>query len=464
MSSDDSDSTNGSRDEDSERAARDTATGDDSARIPDRPDRFKRVIRDHTAIGSRSVIHKYLPVIIVGFLVIAAAGGFLIYSMETAPETETQTRAVGSWAVDSSFTHGATVVNSTLTFTRGQRLEGRALYFTRVSPVLTGEYVVSHTGDAEAASGSVDLRLVVEAVDETTREGETETIVYWRESEQIDSVSVENLNSGEERRVRFEADVATLNSRVSAIEESLGASPGTSRIAIVAETELETTIADDRFVDTRSDRLAVEPDGGTYGVSTSLAESQTYQATENFQVPVEATPLQLYGGPAFAVIGLLGALVSVIARNRDLFALTQTERTYLEFTQTRSDLDKWISEGVVPSHENRTIVELSSLADLVDVAIDSDRRVVERPEMTPRYVVLDDDVRYVCDPPDAAVDPHATSVESVSASSGNIDDSESPSEFSPGADGDIPDRHCLSSDDNDGTGDESDPSHSNDTQ
>ena len=90
------------------------------------------------------------------------------------------------------------------------------------------------------------------------------------------------------------------------------------------------------------------------------------------------------------------------AWREDTLALTDPERVRLEYSQARSDLDKWISVGTVPPREGRTIVELSSLRDLANVAIDSDRRVIERPDATPRFVVLDDDVRYVYDPPAAA--------------------------------------------------------------
>jgi len=90
------------------------------------------------------------------------------------------------------------------------------------------------------------------------------------------------------------------------------------------------------------------------------------------------------------------------AWREDLFAVSESERTQLEYSQARSDLDKWISVGAVPPREGRTIVTLGSLRDLANVAIDSDRRVIERPDATPRFVVLDDDVRYIYDPPAAA--------------------------------------------------------------
>ncbi|TKX40015.1 hypothetical protein EXE52_08735 [Halorubrum sp. CGM4_25_10-8A] len=361
--------------------------------------------REALSIGDRSVLQKYLPAIFAVFLLITAAGGFLVYGAQTAPETTTETQTTGTWSANATFTHAAVVTNGTFTFTEGQRLEDRSLYFTRVSPELTGEYLVTHRGDAETASGTVDLRLVLEAIDESggSDQGETtEPPAYWRETRPIDSVSIDSLEPGETRRVSFDADVAELNERVTAIEDALGASPGTTRIAVVAETTLEASVADDRFVDTRTDRLALEPSQGTYSVSSSLTESQTYEATETIEVPAGPTPLQQYGGPVLIIVGVVGMVATGSAWREDTLALTDPERVRLEYSQARSDLDKWISVGTVPPREGRTIVELSSLRDLANVAIDSDRRVIERPDATPRFVVLDDDVRYIYDPPAAA--------------------------------------------------------------
>lgn len=369
---------------------------------PTRIEAVRRDVRDRLSTGDRAVVSKYLPLVLVACLLLAAGGGFLTYQAQTAPETETRTEVAGTWSVETGFDHGADVASGTATFAAGDRLTNRSLYFSRITPVLDGEYVVTPRGDGGPTDGSVELRMVLEAVDGGAAGQRGEPVVYWRESETIETITVEGLAPGEERRVAFEANATALRQRITEIEEQLGASPGTTRVAIVAETGLEATVADDRFVDARTDRLTIEPDGNTYGVERSMGGSQTYEATRTVEVPVEPSPLAVYGGPVLTLFGLLGAGVTAVARRNGLFAVSDAERTRLEFVRAREDLDKWISTGSVPTDDDRTIAELDSLRDLVDVAIDSDRRVIERADATPRYVVLDDDVRYVFDPPAAA--------------------------------------------------------------
>ena len=371
--------------------------------------RLRGVVRDGLSLGDRATISKYLPVVAVAFLLVAAGGGYLAYAAGTAPATETRTETAGTWSVEPGFEHGAVVRESTTVFPAGTRLENRQLYFSRLAPVLDGEYVLTHRGDTESASGAVELRLVLEATEEVDGSsapgagGEDGTIVHWRETETLGTETVEELAPGEERRVAFETNTTALVERIDSIEKELGAAPGTTGIAIVADADLEADVAGERFVDTRDDRLEISPGGGTYRVESSLTESEPYQATRTVQVPVEPSPIELYGGPALLAVGLLGAVLAFVAGRADLFALEGHERALLEYRRTRSDYDKWISMGSVPAEDDRTVAELDSLDDLVNVAIDSDRRVVEREGQSPRFVVLDDDVRYVFDPDPAAV-------------------------------------------------------------
>jgi hypothetical protein len=395
----------------------------------------RRLLQRYLSPGEREFVVNYLTLLAVGFLLVAAAGGFLTYSAQTTPETEARTETVGTWSVQGGFDHGAVVQRETAVFAAGERLEDRSLYFSGPTPILEGQYILSHEGETEAASGTIDLQLVIEATEEQSAAGggpeETETVVYWRETEPLGEANIEDLPPGEQRRVEFELNTTALNGRIDAIEAELGASPGTTSIAVVAETDLSAEVAGQRFADARSDRLEISPGGGTYSVEADLTESESYEATRTTQVPVEPSPLTLYGGPILLLVGLLGAGATVAADRMDLFVLTDREKRRLEYARTRDDLDEWISAGTVPDEDDRTVVELDSLRDLVNVAIDSDRRVIEQ-SGSPRFVVLDDDARYVFDPPAVVLDrPAGDSAASPSQSAERIG-----SETGAAADGD----------------------------
>ena len=373
----------------------DAGTGDGVA------DRLHRRLSPST----RSLAGRYAVVVVLVFLVVAAGGGYLTYDVQTAPETRFETQTVGTWEPDVGFSHSAVVSNTSIVFDRGQRLSERELYFTRISPVLDGQYRLSHSGDADAATGRVDLRLVLQATEEVdTEDGETETVTYWRQIDPLASEEIERLPPGETHIVQFETNATELTNRLDRIEEDLGASPGTREIVVVADTTFEAEVEGERFTDERTDRLRLEPDGGTYSVDSEVDSSEPYEATATVEVPVEHSPAEIYGGPALVVLGLLGALGVGGLTHRGAFAVSPAERRRLTFQRAREDYDEWISGGTLPDESAARVIELDSLEDVVDTAIDSDRRVVERVEPTPRYATIVDDVEYRFDPPEVVAE------------------------------------------------------------
>ena len=355
---------------------------------------------------TRSYLDSYGTLVIVAFLVVAAGGGYGIYAVETMPETEPQTQTVAEWSTAGEFSHGATVENGTAVFQQGEQLTNRPLYFTRLSPELDGEYTFSHQGDVDDTAGVVDLRLVLRAVEEREVGDETAEFVHWQESEQLAIAEIDDLEAGGEERVSFSVNASALGERIDRIEEDLGASPGTTEVVIISEAAFEATAADERLFAERTDRLQIEPGGGTFSVAPDVGESTTQTVTETVQIPVEPSPLMLYGGPIALAVGLLGAAAFGGLSYAGVFALSRAERGRLTFSQSRKDYDQWISRGQIPDDEtgDRRVIALESLEDLADVAIDSDRRVIERVEPTPRYVVLVDDIEYRFDPPAVVAD------------------------------------------------------------
>ncbi len=58
--------------------------------------RIESILTSQLSIGDRSVPETYLPAIFAVFLLITAAGSFLVYGAQTAPETTTETRMAGT--------------------------------------------------------------------------------------------------------------------------------------------------------------------------------------------------------------------------------------------------------------------------------------------------------------------------------------------------------------------------------
>jgi hypothetical protein len=115
-------------------------------------------------------------------------------------------------------------------------------------------------------------------------------------------------------------------------------------------------------------------------------------------VPVESNPLRSVLGSLLAVAFLGAAAALVWADRGDSLGLPEETVAAIRLAATREEFDEWISVGTVPaSTDDERLVAIDSLEDLVDVAIDSNRRVVEDRD-SGQFVVVDDGTRYVFEP------------------------------------------------------------------
>ncbi len=338
----------------------------------------------------RFLLSAYTTVALVICALLVLGGGYVAVQAHTGPETTTEQRVVGTWTANGSFEHGATVQRDTLAFENGQVLRNRSLYYRSVTPVLQGSYVVSHAGDPSSVSTQTDLSLVIRAV---TEDGNGRQVL-WEIEEPIESVESTAGGPGQPHRVAFEFNVSEQIARTSQVREELRAGLGETEILLVAETEAQASLAGEQVTQTRRDLLRITPQGGLYSVAAATAGSGSESVTETVDVPVEQDPVRAYGSIVLVLVGLSGgAGLWYLDREGELSVPPGTAAAIRNQRERRS-FDEWISHGrVPPTGADERVIDVDSLEDLVDVAIDSDRRVIEDPERDV-FAVFDGTTRY----------------------------------------------------------------------
>ncbi|WP_281194868.1 DUF5305 domain-containing protein [Halorubrum sp. F4] len=338
---------------------------------------------DETRLRLRAFLDAQLSVLLVVCLLVAAVGGGIVYTTHLDPGTETQTRTVSSWTVESGYSHSAEVTEPSPVFSIGDELTNRSTYFATVAPELDVAAEVTYAIDpargvdaddaAENVDVAVDSTLVVRNVGE-------EGTLYWQQRESIDSTTAENVAPGETVSAPFTLNSTAIDERVSAIEEQLGASPGQTETFVVTDVELTGTLNGENVTYTRSVQFGISHEGATYTVSDPGVQSDgdEQQVTET----VERTygPLRGIGGPALLVVGLLGVAGIGYGRYEGVLDVSEAERAYLSYRDDRSEFDEWITQVRLPSEvHDRPEAHAEGLRDLVDFAIDNDTGVVEDP-------------------------------------------------------------------------------------
>ncbi|MCD2203023.1 DUF5305 family protein [Halobacterium sp. KA-6] len=329
----------------------------------------------------RAVVSAWVPVLVAVLAVFALAGGWAAYTAHAAPGTITEQSEQAHWTVTGEFQHSADVTRENPIFDVGTTLSNRSTYFTGASPVLDGRYVATYSGiDAAAATIDLDAALVMRSVGEDT--------VYWTDRTSLDEASVDDVQAGESTNIAFALNATRIANRQSAIQESLGQTPGDIEAFVVVRTAVNGT-ADGRPASlSLTHRLPISVDGGAYTVGPAETGSETVTTTETVTVTNEYGLLWTVGGPLLLLGGVSGLAILGVGRRRDAFALSENERDLLAFRDERAEFDEWVVRARLPdSVHDRQRAEAASLADVVDFAIDSDTGVVEDTETGTFYAI-----------------------------------------------------------------------------
>lgn len=368
-------------------------TGANDAGTPPRLDATERRRR-----RLRILVDDNFAAVVVALLVVALLGGYVTYGTHVAPGTTTEAREVSDWESSGEFSHRATVVNGTDAFERGAVLRNRSVYFQRVAPTLDGRFAYEYAAsDGGSLTVTVETVAVVRSV---STAGEGEATEHWRVERPLNRERVDSVPPGERVTVPFSVNVSAVAERAHRIERQLGASPGQTEVNVTSRVTVSGTRNGQPVEETRRYHLPIEPGTGVYHVDEPDPDALTDSDGRTEQVTVQRSygPVRRLGAPLLFLAGVGGLVAVAVARRRDALAVSRAERERLAATATRAEFEDWITRARVPaSARDGPLVPVDSLEGLVDVAIDTDARVVEDRDRN-EFVVLGDAVTYVYRP------------------------------------------------------------------
>lgn len=351
------------------------------------------------SVPVRGFLDQYWLLLVLVLFAVAAGSGYIAYDARTTTEQTTQQETVATWTAQSTIDHSTTVQRDTSAFSVGTQLSNRPVYFTHLSPELTATVNVSHSSSSGApAQATGELILILRGVEEI----DGRTVTHWEVREQLDQFSG-TVAPGENMQLEGSINVRQVENRTSQIQENItgerdGTTPGEVEVVLVADSTIRGEANGSQFSDTRQDLLRIDPERGYYRVQTNATGPAAYNATNTVTVPVEPSPLERIGAPVLLLLASVGTVWLGIGRWQSWFPVSEQERARYAFEADRSDYDEWVSEATVPEFTEHKTITMSGFKELVDVAIDMDKRVIETAD---RYIVIADDVVYTYTaPPD----------------------------------------------------------------
>ncbi len=324
------------------------------------------------------VVSKYGPRLAAVLLVLGGGGVFGAGWIYAHPPTTEVTDQTDTKTVESTVFTRAAVTGETDLYRHGATLENQPVYLEDAVPNLT---LLLRTRLPSPAGGDVDQR--VELVYTATRDGDT----FWKRTERL-----RGRTTREGRTVVTRTDLAAADAL--AREKRYQAEFGdAATVSLGVRITVDYTL--DGYEGTLTETYAVESGGGWYSIpSETASNTHSTPVTRTVELPVRQTPLVLASGVGGVVLLGAGVAVAVVYYRR----LRSVSPAEFEPAIHRQRYEDWISRGTVPEGRTGTVIEMESLEELVDVAIDTGERVIYD-EAHGNYTVLRHPVAYRYVPP-----------------------------------------------------------------
>jgi len=295
--------------------------------------------------------------------VASTAGAGYVYAN---PGTETVTEQRHAQTVESSLDASAVVTGETPLYDEGTELTNRRVYPLDAATNLTLLGTVDAPADAV-----VHQRLVVEY--RATRDGET----VWSASRVL--AVADGRADGDGGAVRRTVNVSSVDERLRTVRGEFG-SAATVDATVRHVVEYETG----RY---EGDLNATVP--LTFTEETYFLDGER-AAERSHATPVTVTREQSPNTGVVGALALLGLLAGAGAAGC-VFRPPSVDGSAEELQRKR--YEEWLSAGRIPVYAADQYVEMSTLADLVNVGVDSNRRVIHDPEMD-AYGIIDEETLY----------------------------------------------------------------------
>jgi len=303
---------------------------------------------------------------VVGLFAVAGAGWIYLNPPTTTVADETNEQRFAS-----SLETSAIVTGDSDLYDKGNRVRNQPVYFTETMPnlTLTVESAVPNDRSVEV---SHRLELSIQA----TRDGEP----FWERSSVLLAEETTTGNGTVESATVL--NVPKLRERLAPVRNEIG-SAGSVSVAV----ELTMAYESDSYSGTIQRRIPLQLSDRTYVIKPISAETrESTSERRTVTVPRRSTlAYQLPAGVGTLALLAAGVVVGLYYRREQWGAVEE---------QVHQDrYAEWISVGALGENVAERSVAMESIEDVVDVAIDMDKRVIYDP-FTETHAVIDGDVLY----------------------------------------------------------------------
>jgi hypothetical protein len=353
-----------------------------------------------TWLRLRYLLGRYGTVLVVSLVLmstVAFVGAALAYT--ATPETRQVTEQTDIQSFETTVNTSATVTGNTSLYESGRTLSNMPVYLVGASPNVT---VTAHTAVPGDRAVNVSQQITLELY--ATRGGD----VFWSETKTL-AADAERVTDGtlvtettiDVREVR--------NGRLSDVQSEAG-DVGVVRAKIHADTVYKSHTYEGRLAVT----APVEITDRSYAIDAPRSDERTHATPvtrtitgsgQKITTGMSVTPNTTAQAGFFSSLGFPTLpMDSVIRGGLGVFALVAAlvvwrlysrlpDREQMKRAYDKVRYGDWISRGRIPESDAYERIVIQEFVDLIDIAIDSDKRVIHDRDRD-LYAVIDGTVIY----------------------------------------------------------------------
>jgi hypothetical protein len=296
----------------------------------------------------------------------AATGAYVTYAN---PTSETVTETENREEISTSLTTSAIVTGNTSLYEQGERLEERSAYLFRATPVLQFHIDTDVPDDQD-----VQVAHTLQIRNRASRGG----VPFWNSTQTL--IDNQTVTSSGGVSLSTSTNVSSIRQIRQRLQSEVNVGIFESELYLSVEYQTET------HEDSMELVSPITFSGGGYWLEDPMSDTNTYtEETSRTVSDRDMSTVQLFA--AVAILCLLGAVGMAIGQARS------PDVAELESKLFMARYDEWISNGEFPTNIEKQYIYIDSLEDLVDLAIDSSKRVIYDSDLE-AYSVMDGDLVY----------------------------------------------------------------------
>jgi len=319
-----------------------------------------------TALDRFSVIFAILTVLLIFSLI-------WTYMAYSEPVYRNEQVIVSSYTHSGNYGYAAPVTLKNPLYPTGTRLGmGEPAYFLAVSPTMDASFIYSLTA-TDSADLTVESKTLIIATSRGSVDGEKK--IFWQKKYPLGNTASVRMQNGETLTHSFTLDIPEIQSMVKYVQDGLKYSQDTT-IEVVTYVSYQGTINGKAASGVEQYPIPLTISSSYYQLPEKVDHTENTDAYETRRILVKPS-LSTMAAPLLSSLFSIGLVIALgICRIR-CDKLGPSRIRELEIEHERAQFAEWISSGTLPGDTGSfPEVDIASLKDLNDVAVDINSRVI----------------------------------------------------------------------------------------